>query len=146
MNTEIQLIKQEFYKHLKTQQEQIAKLLNLIKKLTQPLPQYNEAINVLNNKIDQIRVSQLILYTLYLQSDEEKKLHLSTQIEKMLNTADFSKNKYLEGVLRDFLLILKQPDKDEEDKPETVARPAWFQGIIDGGKTYNSRESMDNNH
>ena len=137
MNTELQLIKQEFYKHLKMQQEQIAKLLNLIKKLTQPLPQYNEAINVLNNKIDQIRVSQLILYTLYLQRDEEKKLHLSTQLEKMLNTADFSKNKYLEGVLRDFLLILKESDKNEEEKPETVSRPAWFQGIIDGGKTYN---------
>jgi hypothetical protein len=63
----------------------------------------------------------------------------------MLNTADFSKNKYLESVLRDFLLILKERDEDEVEKPGTATKPAWFQGIVDGGKIYNNSESVDNN-
>jgi hypothetical protein len=137
MSIDIYLVKQEFFKHLKSQQEQIIKLLQLANKIGHSLPQYNEAIIALNNKIDQIAASQLILYTLYLQSEsEEKKIHFVEQIERILGHVDFSKNQYLKKILEDFLAVLKQPSHDNKNSQEETgpSRPVWFQGIVDGGK------------
>jgi hypothetical protein len=136
MSIDIHLVKQEFFKHLKSQQEQIIKLLQLANKIGHSLPQYNEAIIALNNKIDQMAASQLILYTLYLQGEEEKKIHFIEQIERILGHVDFSKNQYLKKILEDFLAVLKQPPQDKKNSQEEASpsRPGWFQGIVDGGK------------
>jgi hypothetical protein len=146
MSIDIYLVKQEFFKHLKSQQEQIIKLLQLANKIGHSLPQYNEAIIALNNKIDQIAASQLILYTLYLQGDEEKKTHFVEQIERILGHVDFSKNPYLKKILEDFLAVLKQPPQDKKSPQQEEAspsRPVWFQGIVDGGKPSETNGTSD---
>jgi hypothetical protein len=146
MSIDIYLVKQEFFKHLKSQQEQIIKLLQLANKIGHSLPQYNEAIIALNNKIDQMAASQLILYTLYLQGEEVKKIHFIQQIERILGHVDFSKNKYLKKILEDFLAVLQQPPSDEKNprEEESPSRPVWFQGIVDGGKPSQTDETLDN--
>lgn len=144
MNIDIQLVKQELYKHLKLQQEQIIKLSQLANKITHSLPQYNEAIIALNNKIDQITASQLILYTIYLQGEEAKKIHFIEQIERILGSVDFSKNRYLKKILEDFLNVLKQPMPEKKENQEAgISRPTWFQGIVDGGKSSTSNDISD---
>lgn len=146
MSIDIYQVKQEFFKHLKSQQEQIIKLLQLANKIGHSLPQYNEAITALNNKIDQIAASQLILYTLYLQGEEEKKIHFMQQIERMLDHVDFSKNQYLKKILEDFLAVLKQPPSDKKNSQDEASpsRPVWFQGIVDGGKPSETDGASDN--
>lgn len=145
MSIDIYLVKQEFFKHLKSQQEQIIKLLHLANKIGHSLPQYNEAIVALNNKIDQIAASQLILYTLYLQGEEEKKTQFIEQLERILEHVDFSKNPYLKKILEDFLAVLTQTPLDKKNPQEEVSpsRPVWFQGIVDGGKPPETDKSSD---
>ncbi len=116
-----------------TETPEMLLILKLVRTLTDHLKILNkqaESIKQLKDMLEAQGAGQLILISLLLANDTQRRLYFTQEIERFISQSDFSKNPYLKELLQEYLKLAKSPSS-----PDTPTKPQWFQGVIQGSKS-----------
>lgn len=96
----------------------------------------NSSIQSLNQRVNALAASQLVVTALLLDSEQLERQRLAQHLELMLANEQVKDNPYLVAQLRELQELCKDKKEQSQNTAETETRaehPNWFKGIIQGG-------------
>jgi hypothetical protein len=116
--------------------EFIAKMAEQHKSLLKVVDLQNNSIQSLNNRLNALGASQMVLFALIMELEKCERDKIRGHLHAMLENPQISANPHLAGQLKEFLEICADHryDPPNADNPvDDKSYPSWFKGIVEGG-------------
>jgi hypothetical protein len=124
--------------------EFIAKMAEQHKSLLKVVDLQNNSIQSLNNRLNALGASQMVLFALIMEVEKCERDKIRAHLQAMLDNPQISANPHLATQLKEFLDICVDNRYDPPPvAPENNDKsyPSWFKGIVQGGLSLLHMES-----
>jgi hypothetical protein len=117
--------------------EFIAKMAEQHKSLLKVIDLQNNSIQSLNNRMNALGASQLVIFALLMEVEKNEREKIVENLRTMLDNPQITRNPHLVQQLKEFLEVCEDsrydPTDAETSEDGEKAYPSWFKGIVQGG-------------
>lgn len=116
--------------------EFIGKMAEQHKSLLKVVDLQNNSIQSLNNRLNALSATQLIVFALLLELNKTERKEITRHLHGMLDNPQIAGNPHLVAQLKEFLEVCEDSRAQRAEPQQgsgTKAHPSWFKGIVQGG-------------
>ncbi|MCP4695314.1 MAG: hypothetical protein GY862_00490 [Gammaproteobacteria bacterium] len=110
--------------------EFIGKMAAQNRNLLKVIELQNSSIQTLNQRMNAMAASQLIVFSLLLESQDVDRGQIAQHLQLMLENPNIAGSEHLVAQLRELLDICGEP---HPKKSGGKSHPDWFRGVVQGG-------------